>query len=143
MTVMRLTGVGIYYLVTNSFRIKVFVTFYDLGFIYNFCTFDFTGTVVDSKICHPTEFDFYLCSHAGIQANSSFCFSFYWWFIVYICAKCKNKHINRCICKSMYSYMNVNIVYSCVCSYDCGFSKWITECETGHQPASSLPCSMG
>ncbi|KAM0838402.1 hypothetical protein ACQ4PT_060985 [Festuca glaucescens] len=24
-------------------------------------------TVVDSKICHPTEFDFYLCSHAGIQ----------------------------------------------------------------------------
>ncbi|KAL8124010.1 hypothetical protein AgCh_011858 [Apium graveolens] len=25
------------------------------------------GTVVDSKICHPTEFDFYLCSHAGNQ----------------------------------------------------------------------------
>jgi len=25
------------------------------------------GTVVKSKICHPTEFDFYLCSHAGIQ----------------------------------------------------------------------------
>ncbi|GAU41166.1 hypothetical protein TSUD_282390 [Trifolium subterraneum] len=25
------------------------------------------GTVVDSNICHPTEFDFYLCSHAGIQ----------------------------------------------------------------------------
>ncbi|MQL87929.1 hypothetical protein Taro_020482, partial [Colocasia esculenta] len=29
------------------------------------------GTVVDSKICHPTEFDFYLCSHAGIQVTSS------------------------------------------------------------------------
>ncbi|KAH7681813.1 eukaryotic translation initiation factor 2C protein [Dioscorea alata] len=28
------------------------------------------GTVVDSKICHPTEFDFYLCSHAGIQARN-------------------------------------------------------------------------
>jgi hypothetical protein len=28
------------------------------------------GTVVDSKICHPTEFDFYLCSHAGIQVGS-------------------------------------------------------------------------
>ncbi|KAG5248301.1 protein argonaute [Salix suchowensis] len=25
------------------------------------------GTVVDTKICHPTEFDFYLNSHAGIQ----------------------------------------------------------------------------
>ncbi|KAF8398821.1 hypothetical protein HHK36_014681 [Tetracentron sinense] len=28
------------------------------------------GTVVDSKICHPTEFDFYLCSHAGIHGTS-------------------------------------------------------------------------
>lgn len=27
---------------------------------------------MDSKICHPTEFDFYLCSHAGIQVN--FCY---------------------------------------------------------------------
>ena len=32
----------------------------------------FLGTVVDSKICHPTEFDFYLCSHAGIQVGILF-----------------------------------------------------------------------
>ncbi|TYG72081.1 hypothetical protein ES288_D05G451400v1 [Gossypium darwinii] len=28
------------------------------------------GTVVDSDVCHPTEFDFYLCSHAGIMGTS-------------------------------------------------------------------------
>lgn len=31
---------------------------------YYFCKI---GTVVDTNICHPTEFDFYLCSHAGIK----------------------------------------------------------------------------
>ncbi|KAK6258817.1 hypothetical protein SCA6_013291, partial [Theobroma cacao] len=28
------------------------------------------GTVADTMICHPTEFDFYLNSHAGIQGTS-------------------------------------------------------------------------
>lgn len=29
------------------------------------------GTTVDVCITHPTEFDFYLCSHQGIQVNLS------------------------------------------------------------------------
>jgi hypothetical protein len=26
----------------------------------------FTGTVIDNKICHPRNYDFYLCAHAGM-----------------------------------------------------------------------------
>ena len=29
------------------------------------------GTTVDVSITHPTEFDFYLCSHAGIQVGGA------------------------------------------------------------------------
>lgn len=32
-----------------------------------FLLLKYTGTVVDTSICHPSEFDFYLCSHAGIK----------------------------------------------------------------------------
>uniref|UniRef100_A0A804PHK9 Piwi domain-containing protein n=1 Tax=Zea mays TaxID=4577 RepID=A0A804PHK9_MAIZE len=28
------------------------------------------GTVVDNNICHPTEFDFFLCGHAGAKGTS-------------------------------------------------------------------------
>ena len=30
------------------------------------------GTLVDQGITHPTEYDFYLNSHAGLQARSPF-----------------------------------------------------------------------
>jgi len=39
------------------------------------------GTTVDVGITHPTEFDFYLCSHAGIQV-----YTFYFVCTVISCA---------------------------------------------------------
>ena len=60
-----LTRVETFYLVMSSFH-KLLYLHLKMAFTLkeNFCV---SGTVVDSKICHPTEFDFYLCSHAGIQ----------------------------------------------------------------------------
>jgi len=49
------------------------------------------GTIVDFGITHPTEFDFFLCSHQGIQViicNCSFLF-------VYIVSYNKKKYIIR------------------------------------------------
>ena len=37
------------------------------------------GTTVDVGITHPTEFDFYLCSHAGIQVST-----FYWLSLLFV-----------------------------------------------------------
>ncbi len=36
------------------------------------------GTTVDTKITHPSEFDFYLCSHAGIQVPLNFQMESHW-----------------------------------------------------------------
>jgi eukaryotic translation initiation factor 2C len=46
-----------------SFQSSAFLLFLATNFIV------FLGTVVDTKICHPSEFDFYLCSHSGIQVK--------------------------------------------------------------------------
>jgi len=36
------------------------------------------GTVIDNKICHPRNYDFYMCAHAGmIVSIQTFLFNFY------------------------------------------------------------------
>ena len=38
------------------------------------------GTTVDVGITHPNEFDFYLCSHAGVQVHiQSYCIHAGWY----------------------------------------------------------------
>lgn len=46
------------------------------------------GTTVDVGITHPTEFDFYLCSHAGIQVSWSTLEVIYFIHVVNIYRKC-------------------------------------------------------
>ena len=55
------TRVGIFELVRDA---DAFAVFYN-AFAETFM--EFAGTVVDNNICHPTEFDFFLCGHAGAK----------------------------------------------------------------------------
>jgi len=62
------TGVEIFYLVRSAgVFAAVFSVFFNNDFAQMFV--EFAGTVVDKNICHPTEFDFFLCSHAGIKVR--------------------------------------------------------------------------
>lgn len=46
------------------------------------------GTTVDTDITHPYEFDFYLCSHAGIQVSYDI-------FCVCVC-------VRECLCSNIF-----------------------------------------
>ena len=48
-----------------------------IGFNLTCC---FTGTVVDNKICHPRNYDFYLCAHAGMIVSIHYFFFFLFFF---------------------------------------------------------------
>lgn len=50
------------------------------------------GTTVDVCITHPTEFDFYLCSHQGIQVKK---FNHMILFVLFICKYIKCININN------------------------------------------------
>ena len=58
-----LIGMGSYPAPTSS----VLRGFFSRNFIFLVM---YIGTVVDTQICHPYEFNWYLCSHAGIQGTS-------------------------------------------------------------------------
>ena len=53
------------------------------------------GTTVDVGITHPTEFDFYLCSHAGIQVHYGFCLYFILSYDVAVIRWISSCHKNR------------------------------------------------
>jgi hypothetical protein len=54
------TGLGM-----QTYMLLFFSAFFDNDFAQMFL--EFAGTVVDRNICHTTEFDFFLCRHAGIK----------------------------------------------------------------------------
>lgn len=59
---------GVVFPLTSSEREAFLVLFLQVGKSGNIPA----GTTVDTKITHPSEFDFYLCSHAGIQVGRGF-----------------------------------------------------------------------
>lgn len=79
----------------------------------------FAGTVVDSKICHPTEFDFYLCSHAGIQVILDL--------LLHSMLECLSLLFDR------FDRLSLEFMFLI-------FSPtWYT----GYKPSSTLPCAVG
>ncbi|AQK75975.1 hypothetical protein ZEAMMB73_Zm00001d018436 [Zea mays] len=68
------------------------------------------GSVVDTEICHPREFDFYLCSHAGIQIlTNSLCYTY---------ARCTRAvSVGKSICQFHQVLCVISQVYCCFISY--------------------------
>lgn len=48
------------------------IVFYWTRSLQSLLTFCFTGTIIDNKICHPRNYDFYLCAHAGMIVSIHF-----------------------------------------------------------------------
>ena len=42
----------------------------------------FAGTIIDNKVCHPRNNDFYLCAHGGMIVSYLFCFVPIHWSLV-------------------------------------------------------------
>lgn len=48
-----------------------------------------TGTVIDNKVCHPRNNDFYMCAHAGMIVSIFPFFLFYFSVNIYLKSKKK------------------------------------------------------
>ena len=68
------------------------------------------GTVVDTVITHPREFDFFLCSHAGIQVHVHVCkMDLY---IPCILSHANGRILQRyCMCSRAYIHVHVHVPY--------------------------------
>lgn len=71
-TAIQWTGVGMYCQVSFNPIVYYYFEWNDFIYVWILVLSNLLGTVVDTKICHPSEFDFYLNSHAGIQVSLTF-----------------------------------------------------------------------
>lgn len=63
-----------YHLVSNQ---SIYHTWKELKKVVFFCKtllllLFLAGTVIDSKVCHPLYYDFYMCAHAGMIVSTNF-----------------------------------------------------------------------
>jgi hypothetical protein len=79
---------------------------------------------VDKQVCHPRNFDFYMCAHAGMIV-SNLCF------LLYFLLSCTNALLVVCMCLRL------------LCSLR--GANWFVDlcllCVSGNIKANTLPCS--
>lgn len=114
------------------------------------------GTTVDSTITHPSEFDFYLCSHAGIQVSYTRSHTFPR-FSQKLCGKFKCLHFIRknaivhCVQLPLILQFSFSVLKVCVCgiwhiythkNLNYGYNPYFSgSCLQGYSNVSLwLPC---
>lgn len=81
------------------------------------------GTVVDNKVCHPKNYDFYMCSHAGMIVRIFCLFSFVNWYLVqfhlciYIVKKYQFKysHLMKLLIQISWKLLRYQLKSFCIC----------------------------
>lgn len=101
----------------------------------NFLQSGFAGTIIDNKVCHPRNNDFYLCAHAGMIVSTLIFSSTSTIFTTYFSA-----------IRQRETWLPINISVSNLCLHECLYVNFIDSgffFFSGNYEANPLPRPAG